>query len=71
MAIGVITIFEEHSRDVVYDVLIRRYIKDYDLDCLQLSVECNCETFVSSSVVQRNLNNIWIGPRKADIDLVA
>ena len=70
MAIGVITVFEEHSRIVIDDVLIRRYIKDYDMDCLQMSVECNCETFVSSSVVQRNLNNIWRGPRKSDINLV-
>jgi hypothetical protein len=70
MAISVIKVFEEHTREVVDDVLIRRYIQDYDMDSLMLSIECGCEKFVSSSIVQRNLDYIWTGVRTLDIYLV-
>ena len=68
MAIGVITVFEKHTREVVDDVLIRRYIQDYDMDCLMLSIECGCEKLVSSQILQRNLNYIWREVRTLDID---
>jgi|LakMenEpi03Aug12_release.lakeMendotaPanAssembly.Ray.scaffolds.fasta_scaffold4764756_1 hypothetical protein len=70
LAIGVAKVFEFHTREVVNDVLITRYIKEYGMDCLQLSVECGCEKFVSSSIVQRNLFTIWRGPRTIEIELV-
>ena len=65
-----IKVFERNTREVVSDVLIRRYIKEYGMDCLQLAVECKCEKFVSSSVVQRSLNYIWGWPRTIGIEMV-
>jgi hypothetical protein len=55
---------------VVDDVLIIRYIKEYGLDCLELAVECKCKKFLSSPIVQSNLNNIWRGSIRETIDLV-
>jgi len=63
-------VFEDHTREEVDDVLISRYIKDYGMDSLQIAVECECEKFVSSPLVQNNLTNLWRGPRKIEIELV-
>ena len=70
MAIGVLKVFSNHTREVVCDVLVKRYIKDYGMDCLQLAVLCKCKNFVSSEIVQNNLQKIWKGTKSSQTELV-
>ena len=55
--------FEENTRENVDDVLINRYIDLFEMDCLQLAVECKCNDFMSTSIVQNFLDNTWKGTR--------
>ena len=61
MAIGVLEVFDKSTRDNVQDVLVIRYIESLKMDCLELAVHCDCVNFVSNSIVQRILDNIWEG----------
>jgi hypothetical protein len=51
--------FDKYTRDNVYDVLVLRYLKDFEMDVLELACECKCENFVSNIIVQNILDNIW------------
>ena len=62
--------FQSHTREIVDDVLIIRYIDLVGMDCLQLAVECKCRKFISSSIVQSCLNDIWKGTRKNTDEMV-
>ena len=59
MAIGVLEFFDKNTTESVDDVLIIRYIKELKLDHLDLAVVCKCKNFVSNSLVQRVLDNLW------------
>ena len=61
MAIGVLTVFDKNTRENVIDVLINRYFKEFGMDCLELACICECENFLSCSIVQQVLDKIWIG----------
>ena len=61
MAIGVLQVFDEHTRENVEDVLVRRYIRDIGMDVIELALHCKCERFVSHLVIQKSLDNIWNG----------
>ena len=60
MAIGVVKTFNGKMIEV-NDVLIVRYIDHLKMDCLELAVLCDCKEFISMSVVQRALDNLWCG----------
>jgi hypothetical protein len=51
--------FDKYTRDNVYDVLVLRYLKDFEMDVLELACECKCENFVSNIIIQNILNNLW------------
>ena len=61
MAIGVLNCFEKHTRENIVDVLVMRYMRDLNMDCLELAVRCKCKNFVSHQIVQAILDNIWVG----------
>ena len=61
LAIGLLKIFDDERTDKVADVLIFRYLKDFKMDCLEVAIECDCKTFVSSGAVQKALDKIWLG----------
>ena len=65
LAIGVLTVFDKSTRNNVKDVLVIRYIEDLNMDCLELAVYCKCKKFVSNSIVQSILDDIWNG-KKSD-----
>ena len=49
----------KNSTESVDDVLIIRYLKHLNLDCLGLAIECKCEKFVSNSIIQNIIDKIW------------
>ena len=53
MAIGVLEFFDKNTRENVVDVLVIRYLKDLEMDSLELAVLCKCQRFVSNSTIQR------------------
>lgn len=61
MAIGVVKSFDEKMIEELNDVLIVRYIKHLEMDCLELAVLCDCKEFISMNVVQRILTDLWKG----------
>ena len=63
MVIGVLEYFDKNTTDAVDDVLIIRYIKELKIDHLDLAVICECKNFISNSLVQRVLDNIWKGTK--------
>ena len=64
------TVFDKNTRENVSDVLINRYFEEFGLDCLELAVVCECENFLSHSIVQQVLNKIWIGRDDCDLEPV-
>ncbi len=71
MAIGTLKIFDDERTDKVDDVLIVRYFKEFKMDCLDLAIECECEQFVSTQMVQRVLDKIWLGKRNDSSTIVS
>jgi hypothetical protein len=63
MAIGVLEIFDKNTSEAVDDVLIIRYIRQLEIDHLELAYICKCKKFMSNSLVQRVLDNIWTGKK--------
>ena len=61
MSIGVLNIFDSTTDDLINGVILLRKIPFYNLDCLQMAVEANCEKFVALSSVQNLLTDIWHG----------
>jgi hypothetical protein len=61
MSIGVLNIFDSTTDDLINGVILLRKIPFYNLDCLQMAVEANCEKFVALSSVQNLLTDIWNG----------
>ena len=61
MSIGVLNIFDSTTDDLINGVILLRKIPFYNLDCLQMAVEANCEKFVALSSVQNLLTDIWYG----------
>ena len=61
LAVGVLRIYDKNTRECVNDVLVIRYIRDLEMDSLELAVHCKCDRFVSNSTVQSILDNIWRG----------
>ena len=54
MSIGVLNIFDSTTDDLINGVILLRKIPFYNLDCLQMAVEADCQKFVAlSSVVSR------------------
>ena len=70
MAIGVLEIYDKRTREIIIDVLVIRYLKDLEMDCLALAVLCKCHRFVSNSTVQRILDYIWNDSRNKKIEIV-
>ena len=63
--------YQEKTRKVVDDVLIIRYIKHLEMDCLELAVHCKCKRFVSNPLIQRILDTIWNGYINYPVEMVA
>lgn len=61
MAIGVLNIFDKSTDDIINGVILLRKIPFYNLDCLQMAVEGDCQQFVALSSVQNLLTDIWYG----------
>lgn len=61
MAIGVLNIFDNSTDDLINGVILLRKIPFYNLDCLQMAVEADCQKFVALSSVQNLLTDIWYG----------
>lgn len=61
MAIGVLNIFDSTTDDLINGVILLRKIPFYNLDCLQMAVEAECQKFVALSSVQNLLTDIWYG----------
>lgn len=61
MAVGVLNIFDNSTDDLINGVILLRKIPFYNLDCLQMAVEANCQKFVALSSVQNLLTDIWYG----------
>jgi hypothetical protein len=70
MAIGLIKLYDRNTRDSISDVLIIRYIPLFRMDCLELAVHCKCKGFLSTTIVQNILNNIWSGKQQNNSELV-
>ncbi len=70
MAIGVLNVYDQNTRDIINDVLAVRYIPLFGMDCLKLAMHCDCKRFLSTSVIQNILDDIWKGKRKKYIGLV-
>ena len=70
LAIGVLTVYDRNTRENVNDVLVIRYLKDLEMDILELAVHCKCKRFVSNSTVQCILDNIWQGKRNDLLKMV-
>ena len=68
LALKVLDTFEEHTRDLVNDVLVIRYLKLVRMDCIQLAYVADCEEFVAHNVVQKALRTIWEGGFCVDKD---
>jgi hypothetical protein len=71
LAIGVLTVYDRNTRENVNDVLVIRYLKDLEMDSLELAVHCKCKRFVSNSTVQCILDNIWLGKRNDSLKMVS
>ncbi len=61
MAIDLLNIMTRKTRDNADDVFILRYLKEYQMDCLELAVVCDCKGFVSNEIIQNILDNLWTG----------
>lgn len=61
MAIGVLNIFDKSTDDIINGVILLRKIPFYNMDCLQMAVEGDCQKFVALSSVQNLLTDIWFG----------
>ena len=61
MAIGVLNIFDSTTDDLINGVILLRKIPFFNLDCLQMAVEADCQKFVALSSVQNLLTDIWYG----------
>ena len=61
MSIGVLNIFDSTTDDLINGVILLRKIPFYNLDCLQMAVESDCQKFVALSSVQNLLTGIWYG----------
>ena len=61
MAIGVLNLFDSTTDDLINGVILLRKIPYFNLDCLQMAVEANCQKFVSLTSVQNLLTDIWYG----------
>jgi hypothetical protein len=61
MAIGVMNIFDSTTDDLINGVILLRKIPFYNLDCLQMAVQADCQKFVALSSVQNLLTDIWHG----------
>ena len=70
MAIGVLEFYDKNTRENVVDVLVKRYLKDLGMDCLELADLCKCSKFLSNSTVQRVLDYIWKDTRDQTVEKV-
>jgi hypothetical protein len=61
MAIGVLNLFDATTDDLINGVILLRKIPLYNLDCLQMAVEADCQKFVALTSVQNLLTGIWYG----------
>jgi hypothetical protein len=61
MAIGVLNLFDSTTDDLINGVILLRKIPFFNLDCLQMAVEADCQRFVALSSVQNLLTDIWFG----------
>jgi hypothetical protein len=61
MANDLLNIMTRKKRDNTDDVFILRFLKEYQMDCLELAVVCDCKRFVSNEIIQNTLNNLWTG----------
>ncbi len=61
MSVGVLNIFDSTTDDIINGVILLRKIPFYNLDCLQMAVEADCQKFVALSSVQNLLTDIWYG----------
>lgn len=55
------SIFDATTDDLINGVILLRKIPFYNLDCLQMAVEADCQKFVALSSVQNLLTDIWYG----------
>jgi hypothetical protein len=46
--------------------LVLRYLKDFEMDVLEIACECKCENFVSNIIVQNILNDIWFHKKETE-----
>ena len=70
MAIGIVKIFDENTRDIINDTLIVRYIEPFKMDCLELAVTCDCKKFLSQPTIQKVMDNLWKGTTIDESELV-
>ena len=61
MAIDLLNIMTRETRDNANDVFILRFLKEYEMDCLELAVVCDCKGFVSNEIILNVLDNLWTG----------
>jgi hypothetical protein len=63
--------FDNNTREIISDVLIIRFIGYLKRDVLELAVHCECEEFVSMSIVQNVITSIFYGEKYDEADLVS
>jgi hypothetical protein len=61
MAIDLLNIMTRKTRDNANHVFILRFLKEYEMDCLELAVVCDCKGFVANEIFQKTLDNLWTG----------
>ena len=61
MAIGVLSIFDESSVDLINGVILLQVIPYYKLNCLEMASEANSQKFIALTSVQKLLTEIWFG----------
>jgi hypothetical protein len=59
MAIDLLNIMTRETRENANDVFILRFLKEYQMDCLELAVVCDCKGFVANEIFQKVLDNLW------------
>ena len=61
MAIDVLELFDKDTTEAVDDVLVIRYIRQFNMDHLELAFFCKCSKFLSNKLVQRVVDRMWTG----------
>ncbi len=71
LAIGILNVFEEHTRKHVNDVLLIRYYDFIKMNCLQLAFEAECDDFIAHNVTQQAVEKLWNGNEYDEKELVS